>query len=68
MSTENEAKRAKVALILAKKLDAAADAMDMFVYAGIDCGQPYPEADDQRRTLAAAMREYSGYLESVFPK
>lgn len=68
MTATAEAKRTKAALILAKKLDAAAEAMDRFVHADIDCGHRYPEADDQRRTMPTAMREYAGYLESVFQK
>jgi hypothetical protein len=61
-------KRAKTALVLAKKLDAAASAMHGFIQGCVDCGERHPEADDQRRTLAVSMREYSGYLDSVYRK
>lgn len=63
---KNELKRAKAAMVLAKKLEAAADAMRQFVHACVDCGENYPYADDQRMTLQAAMREYAGYLETVY--
>lgn len=68
MNPKAELKRAKVALVLAKKLEAACVAMQTYRYACIDCGEPYPYADDTRRTLPAAMEEYSGYLESRFKK
>jgi hypothetical protein len=61
-------KRAKAALVLAKKLDAATNAMHGFIKGCVACGERHPEADDQRRTLAVSMREYSGYLESVYRK
>jgi hypothetical protein len=67
-TTKQELKRAKVALHLAKKLDAASAAMDNFRYACIDCGEHWPAADDTRITLSGKMTEYSGWLESVYRK
>lgn len=67
MSTpKTEAKRAKSALVLAKKLDGACKAMKNFMEACVADGDPYPEVDDTRRTLSLSMTEYSGYLERVY--
>jgi hypothetical protein len=68
MNPRAELKRAKVALVLAKKLEAASAAMQTFRYACIDCGENYPYADDTRITLPAAMEEYAGYLEDRYKK
>jgi hypothetical protein len=66
MSTpKTQAARTKAALQLAKKLEAAHDAMYKFIRACNDDGDRYPYADDQRVTMARAMMEYSGYLDSV---
>lgn len=66
MSTpKTQAARKKAALVLAKKLEAAHDAMQKFIKACNADGDRYPYADDQRVTMARAMLEYSGYLESV---
>lgn len=66
MRATNEEKRVKVALALAKKLNAASEAMRQFVHACIDCGEPYPLADDTRRTMQETLTEYSGHLELVY--
>ncbi|WP_367846422.1 hypothetical protein [Rhodoferax sp. WC2427] len=42
--------------------------MNAFIRAGVDCGEPFPYADDQRRTLGGTMLEYSAYLRSVYDK
>lgn len=68
MNSNAELKRAKVALVLAKKLEAACAAMQTFRYACIDCGENYPYADDTRITLPAAMQEYSSYLDDRYKK
>jgi hypothetical protein len=68
MNPNAELKRAKAALVLAKKLEAACVAMQTFRYACIDCGEPWPYADDTRITLPLAIEEYSGYLEGRFKK
>lgn len=60
------AKRVKTALLLAKRLESAADAMHKFTLACVDDGDNYPYADDQRVTMHKAMLEYSGYLEGVY--
>jgi murein endopeptidase len=67
MSKEpKEMKRAKAAMALSKKLEAATKAMGVFVNACVTCGDPYPNADDTRVTLRSSMNEYSGWLESVY--
>lgn len=65
-----EAKRKQTALVCAKKLESAADALHDFLMACIECndGSRDRGADDGRRTLQESMREYSGYLDSVFNK
>lgn len=63
---KNESKRAKSAMVLAKKLESTADAMRQFVHACVDCGEPYPYVDDQRMTMQAAMREYAAYLDAAY--
>jgi hypothetical protein len=64
----HDEKRAKAALLLAKKLDAARTAMTDFTNACVLSGERYPNADDTRRTLASLMGEYAGYLERVYQK
>ena len=59
-------KQQKTALVLAKKLEAAADAMGEFSMACLECNEPVRRADDTRITLQQNIREYSGYLMSVF--
>jgi hypothetical protein len=66
-STPQE-RKAKAALILAAKLDAAGKAMNAFIRAGEECGERAPYADDQRITMSRTMFEYSAYLLSVFDK
>lgn len=61
-------RKAKTALALVAKLEAASAAMNAFIRAGVDCGEPFPYADDQRRTLGGTMLEYSAYLRSVYDK
>lgn len=65
-----EAARKKAALICAKKLQAAADALSDFGMACLECNDASSprRADDGRTLLAASMREYAGYLESVYDK
>lgn len=67
MSIEpKEMKRAKAAMVLSKKLEAATKAMGLFVNACVACGDPYPNADDTRVTLRGSMNEYSGWLERAY--
>jgi hypothetical protein len=69
MSTpRTQAKRAKVGLLLSKRLEAAAKSMRDYTHACVDDGDRYPYGDDQRVTMAKAMDEYSGYLESIYIK
>lgn len=63
---KNELKRAKAAMVLARKLEAAADAMRQFVHACVDCGENYPYANDQRIRMQEDLREYSDYLEKAY--
>lgn len=64
------AARRKSAIDCAKKLQAAADALDAFALACLDCDDASSprRADDGRTTLSRNMREYSGWLDSVFNK
>lgn len=66
MNPKAELKRAKAAMVLAKKLDAAVEAMTKYRHACIDCEGRHPYADDTRVTLTGAMVEYSGWLDSVY--
>ena len=69
MSTpKTELKRAKAALKLAQKLNAAHEAVRQYIFACCDCGERYPYADDSRMLLQKSMSEYSGWLESVYRK
>lgn len=65
-----EAARKKAALACANKLEAAADSLNEFLRACAECSDASFDrgADDSRRLLQASMREYSGYLDSVFNK
>jgi len=63
-----EAARRKAGLACAKKLDAAAEALHEFVMACLECNDASsPRGEDDGRTLLQrSIREYAGYLESVF--
>jgi hypothetical protein len=65
-----EAARRKAALRAAEKLQAAADAVAEFALACLECndGSGPKRADDGRTVLSAGMREYAGWLESVYGK
>lgn len=66
MSTpKTEAKRAKAALVLSKKLAAASQAMTQFIRACTDDGDRTPYADDGRVTLRKQMDEYSNYTQDI---
>lgn len=65
-TTKNELKRAKSALRCAKKLEAASEALQQYLYACLDCGERYPYADDSRITLQRNLNEFSGWLDSVY--
>lgn len=64
------AARKKAALVAAKKLDAAADAVSAFALACAMCADASsPRGDDDgRRLLAQSMRKYAGHLNSVYDK
>lgn len=66
MNPKAELKRAKAAVMLSKRLDAAVKAMTSYQHACLDCGEPRPYADDSRVTLTANMIEFSGWLDSVY--
>lgn len=64
-----EAARRKAALRAAEKLQAAADAVAEFSMACLECNDGSVRgADDSRVILSTSMREYAGWLESVFGK
>lgn len=65
-----EAARKKAALACAKKLDAACDALHELVMACLECNDASTarRSDDGRLLLQQSMREYSGWLESVYGK
>jgi hypothetical protein len=65
-----EAARRKAALKAAEKLHASADAVAEFALACLDCndGSGPKRADDGRTVLSSSMREYAGWLESVYGK
>lgn len=65
-----ETARKKAALACAKKLEAAADALHELVMACIDCndGSRCRGDDDGRVVLQRNIREYAGWLESVYGK
>jgi hypothetical protein len=62
--------RKKAALEAARRLQAAADALDAFSLACLDCDDASAprRADDGRTLLSRSMREFSGHLDSVFNK
>ena len=66
MNPRTELKRAKAALKLAKKLDAANEAMRQYIFACCDCGERYPYQDDSRMLLQVSMSEHSCWLDSVY--
>lgn len=63
-----EAARKKAAMACAKKLEAAADALHELVMACMDCndGSRLRGDDDGRVLLQRNMREFAGWLESVY--
>lgn len=64
-----EAARRKAALRAAEKLQAAADAVAEFSMACLECNDGSVRgSDDSRVILSTSMREYAGWLESVFGK
>jgi len=65
-----EVARRKAALRAAEKLHATADAVAEFALACLECndGSGPKRADDGRTILSAGMREYAGWLESVYGK
>lgn len=65
-----QAARKKAALVCSKSLHAAADALGAFSLACIECNDASSplRADDSRTLLAENMREYAGWLESVYEK
>lgn len=65
-----EAARKKAALACAKKLEAAAEALHELVMACMECedGSTVRRADDGRLLLQRDIREYAGWLESVYGK
>lgn len=65
-----EAARAKAALACSKKLEAAADALNEFTSACLDCADASAPrgADDGRRLLMQSMMEYASYLNGVYSK
>jgi hypothetical protein len=65
-----EAARRKAALKAAEKLHASADAVAEFALACLECndGSGPKRADDGRNILQAHMREFGGWLESVYGK
>ena len=65
-----EAARRKAALRAAEKLHAAADSVAEFALSCLECndGSGPKRADDGRTILSAGMREYAGWLESVYGK
>ncbi|QDQ87634.1 hypothetical protein FMZ60_08555 [Alcaligenaceae bacterium SJ-26] len=60
--------RKKAALNAAKKIQAAADALNVFLLACIDCDDASRSRgqDDGRIILMSNMMEYAGYLESKY--
>lgn len=64
------AARKKAAIECARRLQAAADALDAFSLACLNCeDESSPRrADDGRALLSRSMREFSGHLDSVFNK
>ena len=65
-----EAARKKAALACAKKLEAAADSLHELVMACMECndGSGSRGEDDGRAVLQRNLREFSGWLESVYGK
>jgi hypothetical protein len=63
-----EAARRKAAIKAAEKLQAAADAVAEFSMACFECNDASRPmgADDGRNMLSANMREFAGWLESVY--
>lgn len=67
-----EAKRSKSGMVAAKKLEAAATALNAYIHACNDCNDASADLGrqgkgiDGRRKLIADMAEYSGYLDSLF--
>ena len=63
-----QATKRRAALVLAKKLYAAADATNAFLSACLDAGEPGRGLDDGRVLLIRNMTEYASYLECVHNK
>jgi hypothetical protein len=63
-----EAARRKAGQKCAQRLHAAADALGEFAMACLECNDASAprRADDGRTLLASHMREYAGWLESVY--
>lgn len=66
--SRQEKARSKAALVAAKRLHAAADAVALFSLACLDCNDESSprRADDGRTLLGASMREYAGWLDAVY--
>lgn len=64
----DEAARRKAAMKASEKLFAAADAVGEFSMACIECNDASTPkgADDGRYTLSVNMREFAGWLQSVY--
>lgn len=66
--TRAEAARQKAGQVCAKRLHEAADALGKYSLACLDCDDASApnRADDGRTLLASRMREFAGWLESVY--
>lgn len=63
---KTRARQRRTALVLAKKLNEAADATNSFLSACLDAGERGRGLDDGRLVLIGNMTEYANYLEARF--
>ncbi|MGR9587062.1 hypothetical protein [Pandoraea sputorum] len=65
-----EAARKKAAVECARKLEAARDALNVYLLACTDCNDASRSrgADDGRLILMSNMSEYAGFLRSIYDK
>lgn len=65
---KSKAQVRRAALIAAKKLDAAVEAMEDYLLVVRSAGLPIRGEDDARKLLIRDMRDYSGFLENKYSK
>jgi hypothetical protein len=67
-SDKKQAAKRLAALALVKRLNDASKAMNVFLLACLDAGEPGRGSDDGRVLLIRNMAEYASYLDAVYNK